>query len=608
MFVLDETGRLLESNRRGASMLGEEPGAVVGKSVSDLLVPGELEGAPLSFLSIPVGESRVFERRLRRHDGATFVAEVGLSRTSAGRFLAIVRDITLRKETEHRVQRTAETFRALLEQFPDGVAVHRNGRFVYMNHAGLRMLGAKSALELVGTRVLDIIHPDDRDAVAARLQHLSAGGKLAPPREERLVRRDGSELRAEVIGVPVEFDGEPAVIVVVRDVSEQRRLQERLAQSDRLASVGLLAAGVAHEVNNPLAYALLNLERLARDLPKLLGSVEDATADRLLGCLHDALDGARRVQRIVRELRTFARTSPDERQPVDVNAVLTHALDLAANQLRFRARVVRELGDVPQVLGDEGRLTQVFVNLLINAAHAIEEGHAERNEVRVRTHLAGSTVRIEVSDTGEGIPAENVPRLFDPFFTTKEPGRGSGLGLSISHSIARAHGGHITVETTQNKGSRFVVHLPAIAQPERVPAPPASSPGARTSPPRRRKRVLLVDDEQLLRSVIASLLAPRYELVMAESGAAAIQLLTADPRFDAVVCDLMMPDVSGMDVYEWIGREHAALLGRVVLMTGGAFTERGRILLEKSPVLRIDKPFEIDDLTAVIERASGEPD
>lgn len=608
IFLTDPGGRLLESNRRGCTMLGYEPGELDDVHVREILAPGELERAPLRDGDLPPGERLVFDRCVRRKDGTSFFVEVGLSRLADGRFLAILRDITQRKEAERDARRGAETFRALLERFPDGVAVHQNGRFVYVNNAVLALLGATGASELVGRRILDVVHPEERDVVSARLEEVERRGRAAPLREERLLRLDGAEIRAEVMGVPVEFDGAPAVVVVMRDVSEQRRLQDRLAQADRLASVGLLAAGVAHEVNNPLAYALLNLERLARDLPKLLGNVEDATADRLLGCLHDAIDGARRVQRIVRELRTFARTSPDERRAVDINAVLTHSLDLAANQLRFRARVVRDLGHVPEVMGDEGRLTQVFVNLLINAAHSIEEGQVEQNEVRVRTYLDGNTVRVEVADSGEGIPPENVPRLFDPFFTTKEPGRGSGLGLSISHSIARAHGGHITVDTAPGKGSRFVVHLPAIRDAGRVTPPPISSPGARPSGSPQRKRVLLVDDEQLLRSVLASLLAPRYEIVPADSGAAAIRILASDARFDAIVCDLMMPDVSGMDVYEWLGRERPTLLPRIVLMTGGAFTERGKALLDQAPVLRIDKPFEIDELSAMIERASGDGD
>ena len=583
------------------SLLGYPREALLGRSPQMLVSQENLQRMPLALEQIAAGRASVFERQLQRLDGSTVEVEIAASRLRDGRVLAMVRPLAPRKRVH--LGGSDHNFRALIEQIPDGIAVHQDGRFVYANATALRMFGAAETSDLVGRWVLDVVHPDEREEVERRMRQALVDQVPSTLREERLLRLDGTPFEAEVTGVPAMFEGAPAVIAVARDVTQQRRLQEQLAQADRLSSVGLLAAGVAHEINNPLAYALLNLERLARDLEKQAGNVDEDTLDRLLGCLHDSIDGARRVQRIVRDLRSFARPDPEERTPVDVNAALTSAIDLAGNQIRFRARLVRDLGPVSAVLGDSGRLAQVFLNLPVNAAHSIEEGHADDNEIRVSSWSDASFVYVCVSDTGEGIPKERVTRLFDPFFTTKEPGRGSGLGLSICHSIVRAHEGRIMVDSEPGLGSRFTVILPGFSGAR--PRPGGNRRVTPSLPPRvDKKRVMLVDDEQLLRSVLTSLLERTYDVVALESGKAAQDALSKDSAFDAIVCDLMMPDLSGMDLYAWLEREKPALTSRAILMTGGAFTDRASALLERAPNFHIEKPFEIEELAALIERAT----
>jgi len=266
--------------------------------------------------------------------------------------------------------------------------------------------------------------------------------------------------------------------------------QSQLAQSDRLSSVGLLAAGVAHEIRNPLGLVLGNVEWLEEDLPPLLEQCRDlrkrlfeelgaehATAllsgvpglrnDKLLNdmaqCTRSALDGVRRVRSIVGDLGTFSRADDNQLSEVSLADVLKCAITLAHNEIKYRARLTRDFKQTPPVLANEGRLSQVFLNLLVNAAHAIDEGDYENNEIRVRLWHEGEEVIAEVKDTGKGIAPADLPYVFEPFFTTKEKGVGTGLGLYISNNIITAVGGHIDVESTVGRGTRFAVHLPAVA-------------------------------------------------------------------------------------------------------------------------------------------------
>jgi len=383
---------------------------------------------------------------------------------------------------------------------------------------------------------------------------------------------------------------------------DREELLANLAQSDRLASMGLLAAGVAHEINNPLSYVLYNLESLLEDFPgKAARGVEDGgkggagasgvSGDDALARLEGAVSGTRRIMRIVRGLSTFSRVERTERVPVDVKTSLEHALAMASNELKYRARVVKEYGPVPDVLGSDGKLAQVFLNLLVNAAHAIEEGQAERNEVRVRLFAEGDRVCVEVCDTGRGIVPEHRDSIFDPFFTTKAVGSGSGLGLSICRSILTDFGGALTFTSEVGVGTCFLVSLPRMAPVELEPAPVVAAPSA--SATSARGRILVIDDEEGIRVIIKRMLGRRHDVVLAESGVVAQEVLKGDRAFDLILCDLMMPKLSGMELHAWLVGVDPALAARLVFVTGGAFTPGASTYLDSVPNLRMEKPFEV---------------
>jgi two-component system cell cycle sensor histidine kinase/response regulator CckA len=599
LFVSDALGFYVEVNLRGCQMLGRTREQVIGLNVRDIVHPDDAQQRAVDLTKIGTGVTFLSERRLVRRDGSSFLAEVSTTRLDDGRYLAIVRDVTAKRAAEEAPRRAEASFRALLDVLPALVVVHREGVIVYANATAAKACGCSGPAELVGSRVIELVYPDDRAMVAGRIRRMVETGAPEALERERFLRRDGTHFEAEVVALPLVFDGKPSLLAVATDATESAKLRAQLIQSDRLASIGLLAAGVAHEINNPLTYVLPNLERLAQGLgspsPDLAGLQDN---------VRGALDGVRRVQKIVRDLSTFARDARGDDTATDVNAAVASALLLAEGELRFRTRVTRDLTARSKVRANEGRLVQVLLNLAVNAAHAIPEGDASAHEVRITTRDAPGEVRITVRDTGEGIAAEHLPRLFDPFFTTKAPGSGSGLGLSVCHSIVTSFGGRIEVDSTRGEGSAFTVVLPAVVAtaPPPIAQPSPSQPlsGERSARP----RLLLVDDERNVRDVLQALLKRRYEVAAAASVAEARQRLTESGDWQIILCDLMMPEATGMDLYDWVAQECPALASRMVFMTGGAFTTRARELLDRLPDRWIEKPFEFDQLIALLDRLS----
>jgi signal transduction histidine kinase len=248
---------------------------------------------------------------------------------------------------------------------------------------------------------------------------------------------------------------------LTESLQQLQATQAQLLFSERLATLGQLAAGIGHEINNPLAFILGNLDYVQQQLVETAGGALSEEQQELLEALADARDGAERVRLIVRDLKVLSHPNDMELGPVDVVASLRSAMKVAGYELRGKGRLVEALEEVPAVNGHKARLCQVFLNLLINAAHALPAGQAARNEIRLSVRASGDQrVLVEVSDTGCGIPAENLERIFSPFFTTKPVGAGTGLGLSVSHSIVTALGGDISVESEVGRGTTFRVSLP----------------------------------------------------------------------------------------------------------------------------------------------------
>jgi ligand-binding sensor domain-containing protein/signal transduction histidine kinase/CheY-like chemotaxis protein len=379
-----------------------------------------------------------------------------------------------------------------------------------------------------------------------------------------------------------------------------RATQAQLVQAGKMAAVGTLAAGVGHEINNPLSYIVSNLEHACEESSSLMKRLDEGPVDvrdklrDMEQVLREALMGADRVRRIVKDLKTFSRQDEDGKGPVDLRAVMDSAAKLAAGELRPRAQLVRQYAEVPRVEGNEPRLAQVFLNLIINAAQALPEGKPDQNEVRLVTRrLDEEHVVAEVHDTGSGIPPDVLGRIFDPFFTTKPVGVGTGLGLALCHAFITAMGGRIEVESQVGRGTVFRVTL-QVAKGEAVRAPRVAESKEGVA---MRGRVLVVDDDPLVSSALRRTLAREHDVEVVVSSKQALQiLLSPQGLFDVVLCDLMMPEMTGMELHAQLSAAEPARAERMVFVTGGAYTPAAQSFLERVPNPRLEKPFEPEKL------------
>jgi len=530
-------------------------------------------------------------------------------------------------ETEGMRRKEEERFRLTFEHASIGkVLTAPDGKLIRVNQAFCDLLGYSHA-DLETRDFASVTHPDDLAISRESVRCLLAKEQPSFRFDKRYLRKDGQPIWTDVSTMLLRNpDGSPEHFIThVLDISERKRLQAQVAQSDRLASMGMLAAGVAHEINNPLCYVLYNLESLTDDLPKfseelrrcmdlclerlgeeqwaelfgpVLGLVSPATLDDINDRFRQALEGTRRIRDIARGLGTFSRVEEDRLVPTNLMHPIEVAINMAFNEIKYRTRLVKEYGNVESILASDGRLAQVFLNLLVNAAHAIPEGAVEENEIRVRTWQEGADVFAEVRDTGSGVSRDHLPRLFEPFFTTKKEGSGTGLGLAISKRIVESYGGCIEVESEIGKGTSFVVRLPVGKPKEPRPLEKTSEPPTQDI---LRGRILMVDDEPAVRSVVTRMLGRNHDVVEAGSGRQAMEIIEKDADFDVILCDLMMPDVSGIDLHAWLSERDTGLASKVVFITGGVFSPRSNEYLSRSTNIKIEKPFDAASVKKMID-------
>ena len=472
-------------------------------------------------------------------------------------------------------KRSEEQVRLLIQTMQEGLwVVDLEGRTTFTN-SKLAELLEFSPEELRGRHPSELADDDSRATVAEALDAAGRGDRV----ESDWVLCSKTKKRIKVIVqiAPLRESGEHAgAVLTLLDITDRTRMQVQLAQADRMSSLGVLAAGVGHEINNPLTCVITGLHELERRIPKLEPSTLEGEREDLLSCAREANEGAQRVREIVRDLRSFTRSEEQRLAAVDVHRAIDSALNMVSSEIRFRAKLSKEYGEIPRVVGNAGRLSQLFLNLLVNASHAIARGGVDDNEIRIRTWTERSRVFIEVRDTGQGIAPEAIERLFDPFYTTKSVGKGSGLGLWICHQTVVSHGGTIEVENQRGGGAVFRVILPALSSGAVLSAVkiPASQ-----QPSLPRARILIIDDEPLVRRAFARSLEAEHDIVLAASGENARDIMLRDPDFDVILCDLMMPGMSGMDWFKWLSAHDRALAARVVFVTGGAITQKAREFL-----------------------------
>jgi PAS domain S-box-containing protein len=614
--ALDASFRYVYVNREFLEFMGLEAAQVLGRDVAQVFGAKTFATYEPVLARLLGGESLRWEGWRDYPDGRRRYVQETLRpyTTSAGApvsaVIAFNRDLTELKQREAELSAKVEELQhteALKSAIVDNalaaiVTADEDGRVVEFNPAAERMFGIARG-RAIGRPVGELIVPEHHLAAhEAGMARLKAGGapRIIGKRLEMEARRaDGSEFPVEMVLARTETGGRCFYSAFLADLTQQRatsgeieRQREALRQSEKLTAMGSLLAGVAHELNNPLAIVMGRatlLESKCDDEPALRA---DATRIR---------EAAERCARIVRTFLNMARQRPAEERNVQVNDLVRGAVDLLQYGLRSGGLALElDLAEgLPPVLADGDRLGQIVLNLIVNAQQALAAVPPPRR-LRIETGVEARRpdrsprVWLRVADSGPGVDAVHRERIFDPFFTTKREGMGTGLGLSVSRSVAREHGGELALEQSSPLGgASFRLSVPLSPEPPAVaPAPLAVAEDAP------HWRVLVVDDEpdlvELMREVLEG---AGFEVASAESGAVALELLR-EARFDAIVSDLRMPDIDGAALWREVCRLDAALASRMLFVTGDTLSPAASDFLRETACGVVDKPFAPGELVA----------
>jgi PAS domain S-box-containing protein len=615
LVVLDGEGTIVAADDGAANLVGWTAAQLIGMPVSALVAEDDRAAhgeAIQRYLAAPV--PRALGRpgraaRVLRRDGKIVEIAARLAPLGDGEVriaviaFAVEDDRTARERTEMHLaaaQRITHCGSWELD-LTDLGDVNRNP--LRWSDEVFRIFGHEpGAIEVTNENFFAAVHPEDRERIADAVRRAIETGTMYAI-DHRVIRPDGSiRIVHEESEIQYDADGRPALMIgTVQDITERKLAEEALRRaehaavlSDRMASVGLVAAGVAHEINNPLAAVMMSLDLLASRV-RAAGGTAEISAD----ALDDARTGLDRVREIVRDLRVFARDDQDRRAPVDVVRVVGSTLRMASGQIAARARLVTRLDPVPPVTATDARLGQVVLNLLLNATQAIGDGDPEENEIEVTTAHVRDHVVVSIRDTGGGIPPELRTKIFTPFFTTKDVGVGTGLGLSICHRIITNLGGEIDFTTEVGVGTEFRVTLPVATGRASTPRSLAAAATAAIAGTGRRAKILVIDDEPGIGDHLADLLGTRHAVVAMRSAADALDAIVRGERYDVILCDLMMPQMTGMELHAELERVAPDQARRMIAMTGGAFSAKAREFLAAGH-RSIDKPFDFAKLEAMI--------
>jgi PAS domain S-box-containing protein len=527
----------------------------------------------------PDDEGQISELRLRTQDPAKGIDSVLL-----------------------RLRESKSKYRALVEWALDGILIadFDSGHVIEANPTACAMWGYSPA-EFASLTGRMLLSPDDSEMIDRMSVALNRDGWAVQPRV-RCRRKDGSEFWGS-LRVRVFDDGEHRFEVsFCQDVTVQVEQEKALAAESQLAVAGRVAAGVAHDLNNPAAYVQVNLGLMRETMESAGFVIPAALRQELTEMLDDCEEGMRRIQTSTAELATLAQTARSELGEVDMAQVVATAVRMAQPVARHRARLVVHAEDKVMVLGNPAQLIRVVTNLLINASEAIVDGPAKQNTIAISLTHDQTHAKLVVEDTGRGIPPEILGRIFEPFISSRDSKRGTGLGLWLSHQIVTSHSGTILVDSTVDQGTRFVVNLPRVMASNRGPLP---TPAIRTHGPLNSLRILVIDDEPRIRAAFARALHSLGRVTTATGGVHAHRILEADDRFDVIVCDVMMPDMDGQMFYERLRQFRPQLMESVVFCTGGAADQSLSQFLADVPNTVLAKPLLPKKLREAVLTASG---
>ena len=585
ILMLDGEGSIAHVNVAVARLFARKQDRLIGAPFPKFFPRADRERLKQAISAAREGPAQKLEMILELDDGDERLVELSIAAVRAGEncygTVVSLRDVTEQKRAHHEVARSESRYRHLFEDASDAIMTFDSlGRFTSVNGAG-EVISGYSRNELIGKFFGPLLPLTELPRAVAEFRRALAGspGQF----DSMVVRKDGERRHITITYSCPQRSQE--VLCLIRDATEEKQLQHQLIQSEKMAAIGQLVSGVAHELNNPLASISAFAQLMLAD--RALPATDRHSAEVIVA-------EARRASRIVHNLLTFARQHRAEKVYADINKVLEDTLDLRAYELNVRGiRLHRDLADpAPHTMVDVYQLQQVLLNLVTNAEQAMGASDRAHHRLTVSTRTAGDTIRIEVEDTGTGIPEQSLERIFNPFYTTKAIGEGTGLGLSISLGIISEHGGRVWAENIASGGSRFCIDLPMLA-----PAQPIKLEAVvQHAAPRPGLRILIADDELPLRMALSQYLTLQgHSAIAVASGREALAAAAAE-SFDAVLLDMRMPDISGKQVFEQWQSQSPALAQRVVFLTGDIVSTELQGFLSRTGRPFVSKPFELDAL------------
>jgi two-component system NtrC family sensor kinase len=588
VLTTDELDRVSYANRAATDLFGRERNALVGEQLLNLFTRDSRDVVRFGQSAARGGLPQRYDADIAGMDEckvSVSAAPLGGANAAAGTVLTL-RDVTDVRRAHQELARSELRYRHLFEDASDAIMTFDSlGRFTSVNDAGERISGY-SRDELIGRFFGPLLPLTELPRAVIEFRKALSGqpGQF----ESVVVRKDGERRHITITYSCPQRSRE--VLCLIRDATEEKQLQQQLVQSEKMGAIGQLVSGVAHELNNPLA-SITAFAKLMLSDGNL--TAEDRHATEVIA------SESRRAARIVHNLLTFARQHKAEKTHADINQVIENTLELRGYDLSVRGiQIERSYADpAPSTMVDAYQLQQVILNLVTNAEQAMASLDRPHHRLGVRTRCEGDTIRIEVEDTGPGIPADSLERIFNPFYTTKAVGHGTGLGLSISLGIISEHGGRIWAENVNAGGARFCVDLPRVAPPPGSAAALVSAPVALPEG----LRILVADDEAPIRLALTRFLEKSGHVVVAADSGGGALAAARDLPFDAVLLDMRMPDISGQSVFEQWQRERPELARRVIFLTGDIVSADLQRFLASTGQAFLAKPFDLDVVLQLLQ-------
>ena len=541
-----------------------------------------------------------FTNRYKSKDGSYKTLEWRATFVKEGIVHATARDITERKQAEVALKESEEKFSKAFRIAPEPMTITtlKEGIFIDINETYTKIYGYQRE-EVIGHTSLELgfwPSPEQRDQI---LQILQERGAVNEFEIEHLIK--SGDIRTALFSAEIiKLGDEQCLIASVKDITDRKQAEEREKQlqqelnlASRLASVGQLAAGIAHEINNPLTGVIGFSDLLMKkDIP------EDIRKD-----VEIIYDGSQRVAGITSRMLTYARQSKPEQTMVDINDIINATLDMRNYAMESSSiKVTTQLdSDLPTTMADAGQLQQVFLNIILNAETEMINTH-DKGNLTIKTERIDNTIQVSFKDDGPGIPNKNLDKIFNPFFTTREVGKGAGLGLSVSHGIVHQHGGKIYAKSKIGKGATFIVELPIVTKEEQLKlAEPAIQPGKVA-----KARILVVDDDTIVQEFLTEILREEgHEVEIIDNGNDALEKFESED-YDLILLDIKLPGMSGIELYEHLQKKAKSLTRKVIFITGDTMSTDTMVFIKSSQTPYITKPFNVEELMKSIDRVLTE--